>query len=204
VPVGAEVVEWPGDRLAGCSTRLKLDRLKPFSPHFCRGWIPVAFVFSAPGEAEMRAGKPVAGETGTNLESALAYLHSAQPARFPSPHRYDYRITNAYPEPIAIVLGHRESEAGDTEVRDPRNVERVLRELEDCNLVVLSGNKAAVLAQAIRGSGRQVVRVPHVGNKGLNGKFKVPDHLKPGSASARRQHRIQLWANAVLHGLRGQ
>ena len=178
--------------------------MSQFSPHFCRGLIPVAFVFSAPGEVETRAGKPVAGDTGTNLESALILLHAAQPAQFPSPHRCDYRITNAYPEPIADVPGHRGSEAHDTEVREPDNVERVLRELEGCNLVVLGGNKAGVLEQAIRGSGKQVVSVPHVGNKALNGKFKVPDRLKLTSPFARRQHRIQLWANAVLQGIRGE
>jgi hypothetical protein len=180
---------WLGDRLAESSTGFKLGRMKPFSPHFCKGWIPVAFVFSAPGEAEMRAGKPVAGDTGTNLESALIRLHSAQPTFFPSRHRYDYRITNAHPRPIAVALGHRGSEALNEEIRKRGNLERVLRELEDCHLVILGGNKAGLLANAIGRSGRHVITVPHVGNKGLNQKFKVPDRLRLASSSARRQHR---------------
>jgi hypothetical protein len=175
----------------------------PFSPHFCKGHIAVAFIFSAPGEEEMRDGKPVAGDSGTNLESALIHLHSAQPTIFPSLHRYDYRITNASSESIAVALGHRASEARDTEIQDPRNVRRVLRELEGCNLVILGGNKARVLAQAIRESGKTVVEVPHVGNKALNGKFKVPDRLKLDSSLARREHRVQLWANAVLQAITG-
>lgn len=175
-----------------------------FSPHFCRGHIPVAFVFSAPGEKELRDGKPVAGDAGTNLESALIHLHSAQLALFPSLHRYDYRITNASSAPIAVALGHRASEAGDTEIQAPRNVRRVLREVEGCCLVILGGNKARGLAQAIRASGKTVVEVPHVGNKGLNVKFKVPDRLKLAPSLARREHRVQLWADAVLRAIAGE
>ena len=161
-----------------------------FSAHFCRGHIPVAFVFSAPGDKEVRSRKPIAGDTGANLQSALIHLHSAQPTLFPSLHRYDYRITNAFSEPIAVALGHRASEANDSQIRDPANVLRVLRELDGCNLVVLVGNKARVLAQAIRESGSTVVEVPHVGNKGLNAKFtgwrrpKV-EHDAPGEQATR-------------------
>jgi hypothetical protein len=46
-----------------------------------------------------------------------------------------------------------------------------------------------------------VVEVPHVGNTGLNGKFKVPDRLKLPSPRARRKYRVQLWADAVLRAI---
>jgi hypothetical protein len=175
-----------------------------FSPHFCRGHIPVAFVFSAPGEKEMRVRKPVAGETGTNLDSALIHLNSARPTLFPSSHRYEYRITNAFSTPIAVALGHRRSEALDTEIQAPHNVQRVLQELEGCSLIVLGGNKARLLAQDIRESGKTVVEVPHVGNTGLNGKYKVPDRLKVSSPRARRKYRVRLWADAVLRAIAGE
>ena len=165
------------------------------SCHYWEGRIPLAFVFSVPGADEMRSGKPVAGDTGENLESALAHLHSAKPTLFPSVDRYDYRITNAFPEPIAISLGHRASEAKISEVIEPRNIQRVLRELEGCSLVVLCGGKAILLAPAIRDSGRTVVQVPHPGNKGLNRRFHAPSQLLP---PARRMHRVKMWANAVL------
>jgi len=172
-----------------------------FSPHLCRGRIPLAFVFSAPGEREMLDGKPVAGETGTNLELALSHLHGSLPTIFPSSHRYDYRITNAISTPTAIALGHRTSEAPDTEIRAPSNVRRVLRELEGCSLVVLCGNKAKVLAPALRESGKTIIEVPHVGNKALNGKFVVPDCLRLNSSRARREHRVRLWADAVVRAI---
>jgi hypothetical protein len=171
------------------------------SPHFCRGDIAVAFVFSAPGDEERRQGRPVAGDTGTNLELALGHLHSALPMLFRSVHRYDYRITNAWPDPIAVALGHRASEGSDAQIRDPDNVQRVLQELEGCNLVVLSGNKARLLAEAMGASGRQYVEVPHVGNKGLNGKYTVPVQLVSASPAVRREYRVRLWADAVSQAI---
>lgn len=173
-------------------------QVMPSSPHFWRGRITVAFVFSAPGEEELRQGKPVAGDTGTNLESALSHLHAAEPTLFPSPHRYDYRLTNAWPEPLAASLGHHASEARDSQVRDSENVRRVLHELEGCHLVILSGNKARLLGRSIRGSGRTVIEVPHVGNRGLSGAFETPYSQGLASPSARREHRVQLWARTVL------
>lgn len=172
-----------------------------FSPHFCRGCLAVAFVFSAPGEEELRQGRPVAGDTGTNLDSALSRLHAARPTVFRSSRRYDYRITNAWSEPLAVALGHRVSEARDTQVRDRGNVRRVLEELEGCDLVVLSGNKARLLGEAIGASRRTVFPVPHVGNRGLNGAFKTPTRLTLASPFARREHRVELWANAVLRAI---
>jgi hypothetical protein len=173
-------------------------REMPSPPHFWRGRIAVAFVFSAPGEEELRQGKPVAGDTGKNLELALSHLRAAQPTLFPSSHRYDYRLTNAWPEPLARSLGHRASGARDSQIRDSDNVQRVLHELEGCHLVILSGNKAGLLGGSIRGSGRTVIEVPHVGNRGLNGAFGTPSGLRLASPFARREHRVQLWALTVL------
>ncbi|SDX92201.1 hypothetical protein [Nitrosomonas sp. Nm33] len=172
-----------------------------FSSHFCEGHLPIAFVFSAPGEEEKRKGKPVAGESGANLEAALVHLHSAQPTLFSSLHRYDYRITNSFAEPIAVALGHGKSEADNREIQKPQNVQRVLSELEGCNLVILCGNKARVLSQAIRESGKTIIEVPHIGNKGLNSKFKISNQIRSASSFDRRQYRIKLWAEAILQAI---
>lgn len=168
------------------------------SCHLWIGHIPLAFVFSVPGKEEVQKGKPVAGDTGENLDSALAHLHCSQPTLFPSVDRYEYRITNAFPEPTAVALGHKVSEARNSEIQDSRNVQRVLSELDGCSLVILCGNKARLLASALRGPERTVVEVPHIGDKGLNGKFSVPPHLQLASSSDRRRHRIELWASNVL------
>jgi uracil-DNA glycosylase len=171
------------------------------SPHFCKGEIAVAFVFSVPGDEERRQGRPVAGDTGTNLELALGHLHSALPILFQSVHRYDYRITNAWPEPLAKRRGDRTSEGSDAQIRHPGNVRRVLLELEGCNLVVLSGNKAKLLAEAIGRLGQQYVEVPHVGNKALNGRYAVPVRLASATPAVRREYRVRRWANEVVQAI---
>jgi hypothetical protein len=164
--------------------------------HFSEGRFPLAFVFSVPGTEELVARKPVAGKTGRNLESALDHLHAACRGLFKSPHRYDYRITNAWPEPIAVALGDSGSQARDSQIRDVRNVQRVLDELEGCTLVVLSGKKAGLLANDVMESGRTVVEVPHVGDRGLSVSFRpAPWPALPADRQARR---IEMWANAVL------
>jgi hypothetical protein len=174
-----------------------------FSPHFCRGRLPLAFVFSVPGEEEMRAGKPVAGQTGKNLEEALIHLKSAQPARFPSLDRYDYRITNAFSTPMAKALGHSTSEASNAEIRAEPNVRRVIQEIAGCTVVVLSGNKARLFATDIGAKGMTVGGVPHVGNTGLNGSYGVPDRLRLAPSLA-REHRVKQWADAVLRAIAGE
>jgi hypothetical protein len=174
------------------------------SAHFCEGDIPVAFVFSVPGDEEERQGRPVAGDTGANLELALGHLHFALPEIFRSVHRYDYRITNAWPEPLAKSRGDRASEGSDAQVRHPGNVRRVLQELEGCDHVVLSGNKAKLLAEAIGASLRQYVEVPHIGNKGLNGKYAVPVQLAAASPIVRREYRVRCWAEEVVRGIRSE
>lgn len=171
------------------------------SAHFSRGHVPVAFVFSVPGEKERRQAKPVAGDTGVNLESALVHLHADCPGLFPSTDRYDYRITNAFWEPIANSLGHLLSEARDTQIRDPRNIERVLGDLQGCELIILCGRKARLLATALKERGKKVVEVPHVGNKGLNVSYKVSPGPGLATSHARRERRVRLWTDDVFEAI---
>jgi hypothetical protein len=172
-----------------------------FSPHFCKGRWRTAFVFSVPGQKEKGHAKPAAGDTGLNLDAALVHLNSAWPILFPSSWQYDYRITNAFSEPIAISLGHGKPEAGNKEIRTQINVGRIRREVKGCNLVILCGNKARLLSKVLQRRGRTVIEVSHVGNKGLNGTFKLDSQMNANPPSIRRQHRVRLWAEAVLQAI---
>lgn len=168
------------------------------SAHFCEGHLDVAFVFSTPGAEELRAGRPVAGATGENLSMALPHLRAARPDLFPSLERYGYRITNAWPIPTAVALGHPTSEASDSEIQESRNARRVDDELAGCRLAILSGEKAKLLTHALTLSERSVVGVPHVGNQGLaTYRLFAPSH----TPLARRQERVRLWAEDVLEAI---
>jgi hypothetical protein len=67
------------------------------TPHLqtCDGAI-TAFVFSCPGQREELLGHPCAGATGRNLDLALPKLHAQCLARFPSPLRSNYVLTNSW------------------------------------------------------------------------------------------------------------
>lgn len=170
-----------------------------FSAHFCRGNLPVAFVFSVPGEAERTQGRPVAGDTGENIDAALICLHALNPALFASVNRYDYRITNAFTNPIAVSLGNAGSEAKNSQIKEPRNVSRVISELDGCDFVILCGKKAKLLLSALATTGKCVIVVPHVGNKGLNNSFSPCSLPTSSSAADRRQKRVEMWAQVILN-----
>jgi hypothetical protein len=42
---------------------------------------------------------------------------------------------------------------------------------------------------------------PHVGNKGLNGKYTVPVELVSASPAPRRDYRVRGWADAVVQAI---
>lgn len=168
------------------------------TPHFCKGHIPVAFVLSAPGNDEVIAGRPAAGATGENLEGALIYLNACAPNLFFSTHRYDYRITNAFSQPLAKNIATGRTEASRTEILGENNIERFLSDIEDCKHIILCGAKAGYLSSVLEREMFSVFCTAHIGNKGLNGKFKLPPEWKKTSPVERRQERIRRWANMVL------
>ncbi len=166
--------------------------------HYNPGKHPVAFVFSTPGAREAASGMPVAGVTGENLDFALEHLHAADPARFPTAARYDYRITNAHTEVLAASLGHAASEATPAQILVPGNVARVLDELADCDVVVLCGQRAQLLADALARPGRAVGRASHTGNRALVARYHGPAFAKGSDGRARRRLRARQWAIDLL------
>ncbi len=178
-----------------------LDDLQaPMPAHYCKGKIGIAFVFSVPGAAEQAADRPVAGETGRNLCAALEHLCLALPGMFKSKDRYDYRITNAFAVPIARSLGHSSSEASNATVCNPNNISRVIRELENCSTVVLSGRKAQLLRNHLEVIGKFVISVPHAGNSGLNS-ITLAKAVAAPTPTARRLQRIEKWSNMIIQSV---
>jgi len=110
--------------------------------------IKTAIVLSAPGSHEERAGRPAAGQTGRTLNRTLKALHEADPKRFPSASKDDYRIVNASDEI------HYKRKTGRTEARGssldaPANKARLRDSLKGKSTIVALGSKAqATLASA--------------------------------------------------------
>lgn len=60
------------------------DIMSRYPWSYCKGKdiAKVAFVFICPGQEEEREGKPVAGQTGKNLEILLSFLNKSLPMYF--------------------------------------------------------------------------------------------------------------------------
>lgn len=171
----------------------------------CHIWIPshpvrTGFVYSCPGREEREATRPCAGKTGDNLEEGLEYLMDLAPDIFGSRERYDYLITNAWPQ-IEFVdqLGVYEgatgrSEAKLSEVHTPENLQRLFDQIAHLEYIVACGvraGKAVRKCVARLGLSARVAYVRHTGDRGLvSGKEKgttIDAEIKQWALEVQRQ-----------------
>ena len=167
-------------------------------PHYNQGTLSVAFVFSVPGTREALAAQPIAGKTGEHLTKALQDLKRHLPQIFQSTVAYEYRITNAYGVPTSIALGHARTEVPNNFISAPTNVARVRDELVDCQLVLLCGDKAQLLAPFL--GDHLLVHTGHTSASGLNSRWpnKLLDKKWLQRTSADRTgERIRMWSEQV-------
>ena len=146
----------------------------------------VAFVLSCPGKEEARHGRPTAGTTGYNLAHLLAELRQVareshllrecgiEPA---SLRRGRITIANAWPEPLWRRLDDPRSEATREEILRPDNLLRLAGILDSHRFIVLCGEKADTAFEGIDqhqllAHRPTVVRIVHVGGRGLNSMHK--------------------------------
>jgi uracil-DNA glycosylase len=158
----------------------------------------VVFIFSAPGQEEADNDRPVAGDTGENMDRILRILNQEEPDIFPSICRYYYRITNAYTASMWRARDGR-SEADNQQILSEDNIRRVLDEIGQCQYVVLSGQKAQLLSRHIRG--RMCLMTCHFGPVGLRRTYRNDCAQLSGylTGSIRDQRRIQICAEELLN-----
>lgn len=166
-------------------------------------------MFSAPGEVESRAKRPLAGDTEQNLDRALMTLHTERPDLFPFAHRYAYRLTNAWNAWSEVLFARKDSgrtEAAEKDILSARNRSRVLNELRYKKITVLCGLKAQALGYYLRRAGFSVINVPHCGNKSLRNTYRNrhPTLISVATPVARDRMRVGLWADDLLLRLRDQ
>src|SRR5690606_41955365 len=70
----------------------------------------IAFVFSCPGQEELKSGKLVYGKTGYNLELLLQELKKRDFITEKFENRYDFTITNSHNEVHYKALNNRSEE----------------------------------------------------------------------------------------------
>lgn len=152
----------------------------------------LGIVLSAPGQAEEKAGRPAAGQTGRTLDATLAELHRLAPATFPFRTRLDYRVVNASPD-IHYMAKTRSTEAADADLLTPENRARLAAALSGLETVLALGKKAelAVRACGFRGV---VLTAFHPSMQAINRKYQVAGET-PGERSAAR---VALYARDIL------
>ena len=192
-PSGRERAYVPEPSCAVCQQSLQTP--KGSSVHAWKADSDVGFVFSAPGQKEENAVRPVAGQTGKNLCRALRLLHQRCKSLFPSTCRYKYRITNAWSD-VEFEKKTGRSEARNTEVLTQD--QRVFRELNGCRIIVFCGDKAILLRTKLEQSGKfdALVCLPHIGNLGLANSTKIGI---PGLH--RNDERINKWVELLIDQL---
>ena len=114
-----------------------------------RGDIKTAFIFSCPGQEELKSGLLVNGQTGKNLDMMLTILNKKRPDIFPSTNRYDYRITNSSEIVHYKALDNR-TEAKPQEINAPENLKRLKADIVGYDYVITFGRCSAIGVESIK------------------------------------------------------
>lgn len=108
--------------------------------------IRTAFIFSCPGQEELKSGKLVNGQTGKNLDMMLSILNKKYPEIFPSENRYDYRITNSS-EQVHYKAYDNRTEPNAKEILSSENIMRLKEDIEGYEYIITFGRCAAMAAE---------------------------------------------------------
>ncbi len=114
--------------------------------------IPTAFIFSCPGQEEMKSGKLVNGQTGKNLDMMLEFLHNSRPDIFPSVDRYDYRITNSS-EIVHFKAHDNRTEPKTSEICETDNIKRLCADISGFKYVITFGRCSAIASKVLTEQG---------------------------------------------------
>ena len=101
----------------------------------------VGFVFICPGRYEEKHGRPCAGQTGVMLDAALSLLVMRMPKLFPDAGRYQYLITNAWPQ-VEYRAKTKRGVPLISEISRRENVEGLYQEIKSLRNIVACGNLA--------------------------------------------------------------
>lgn len=167
--------------------------------------IKTGFVFSARGSKETE--KPVAGQTGNNLDIMLGMLIKSHPEIFPSTNRYDYRITNAATSVHYEKLSNN-TEASNNNIKATDNIDRVYHEIEDLDHLLLMGKKAVLLEDGLkeRGFKGYIYHSGHTSMQHVNRNIKkdVTGKELIKSQPGNTEKRLEVLANDISKQIQGK
>lgn len=144
--------------------------------------VKTVFVFSCPGREEEEKGRPVSGATGKNFRKFLKLCKSVNSVVFPHEDNlignelmYSYPITNAH-DKVYFNKKNGRSEAKDSEIKDSKNIKRLMKELKGYTYVFACGQKAQMAMDEIKRIkpnffSEEPIYICHLSNIRLNLKY---------------------------------
>lgn len=153
--------------------------------------INTAIILSAPGKAEEDANRPAAGQTNKTLSIALIQFHAQDPIRYPSTILDDYTIINSV-DKVYYKSKNGRTEAKVSEVKFPKNIQRVSNLLANIKTVLALGKNAQLIIVESKFKGT-IFRANHPSLQALNSKYKS-NELTP---NGRNTDRIFQWVSSV-------
>ena len=144
--------------------------------------IKTAFVFSCPGQEELKSGRLINGQTGKNLDMMLTILCAQYPEIFPSGNRYDYRITNSS-ERVHYKAYDNRTEPKTAEILDNENMLRLKDDIEGYEYIITFGRCASLaVAECIKRFDTKDMKVmysQHLSFLSLNSSIKYDINGEP-------------------------
>ncbi len=128
----------------------------------------IAFVFSCPGQEELKSGKLVYGKTGYNLELLLQELKKRDFITEKFENRYDFTITNSHNE-VHYKSWNNRTEPLLSEVRTSENIERLTTELKEAEIIICFGKRPKIALEICKDNLKaKVLYSRHLGLQSLN------------------------------------
>ncbi|MBE9886576.1 hypothetical protein G8B50_02495 [Enterococcus durans] len=137
----------------------------------------VAFVFECPGQEEENQSKPVAGQTGENLNIVLDFLvnYCSKKSLFHSIDRYDYRILNLS-EKVYYKAKNGRTIPLIRDIRPDKNINRIIEQIGECDTVIFfnKSKKYDKVMNKIQNklNNKKIIRVRHLGFQSINSGIK--------------------------------
>ena len=127
-------------------------------------------VLSAPGQAEKKARRPAAGQTGKTLQKAVEKLNKKCPDEFAYKMLDDYTIINAS-EKVEYKKKTGRTESSNNEIKSKENIKRIDSVLSKADTVMALGNKAKMAVSETKFKGN-IIEGEHPSMQALNRKYK--------------------------------
>jgi uracil-DNA glycosylase len=158
----------------------------------------ITFVFSCPGQEELKSGELVFGRTGCNLELLLKELKKRDFIAEDFKDRYDFRITNSHNQVYYkgyLGKNDKRTEPLDSKIKEISNLERLIEELKETEVIICFGKKSKYALSQIKDKLNEKSKILYSRHLGLMSLNQIK--LEKGITN-RTEERIKILAKDLI------